>query len=458
MKKQVVLFIGVIAFVALFYHQDLGLNLSLFCCGVWGLLYYKTNRTGGTFWLLSAGVGLSALAFAWYGDAFSFWALVLSVLATGLYGQYPRINTLLYPGLFFFNFATFIFRVFLFKKWLPAGPQDKSSWWKKAIAFVVIPAVFFILFMAVYATGSDTFAAFFQQFAFLLDVWQIVVLGLVGFFFMFNYWFLWIPRFALKINQQLGDDFKPDTGRTLHPTFHFLELPLERRSGEISLVLLNALLLFFILLYNYEQFFQLQSGTTLSQEIHQRVATVIFSIFMAIGVILFYFKAAFNFDKKAGVLRKLAIAWMVLNALLIVSAFIKNGEYILNYGLTFRRIGVFIFLTLSLAGLWITYNKIKKRKTNSYLLRQMARLFFATFIVCSTLNFSWIVTKYNLVFHKGEDPAYLRSLEYNEQLLYDTYKSDPDWDAYFSAEKQRIHSRKQRSFLSSSLYYSFLRY
>jgi hypothetical protein len=49
---------------------------------------------------------------------------------------------------------------------------------------------------------------------------------------------------------------------------------------------------------------------------------------MAVGVILFYFKGGFNFDEKATSLKKLAKIWIILNAVLIVSAIIKNSEYV----------------------------------------------------------------------------------------------------------------------------------
>ena len=52
-------------------------------------------------------------------------------------------------------------------------------------------------------------------------------------------------------------------------------------------------------MYNYEQFFQETITTTLSVATHERVNAVVFSIIMAVGVVLFYFKGGFNFDIKA---------------------------------------------------------------------------------------------------------------------------------------------------------------
>jgi hypothetical protein len=183
---------------------------------------------------------------------------------------------------------------------------------------------------------------------------------------------------------------------------------------------------------------------------------IIFSIVMAIAVIMFYFKSSLNFDKKSSTLKTLALVWIVLNALLIFSAFIKNTEYVSAFGLTYKRIGVYIFLALSLVGLSITYYKIHFKKTNFFLLNRVAWIFFATLVVSATVNFSWIVSRYNINYHKSDDIKYLRSLEFNKQILYDTYQNDPEWKDYFEKEKEKINFKKSQRFLSSNGYYYFL--
>ena len=121
---------------------------------------------------------------------------------------------------------------------------------------------------------------------------------------------------------------------------------LATRGGEITFILLNILLLVFIISYNYEQFFLAGANNSLSNEIHQRIATVIVSIVCAIGIILFYFKSRINLKSEGRSLYLLSLVWIILNAVLVFSAFTKNGEYILRYGLTFKRISVFLFLII----------------------------------------------------------------------------------------------------------------
>ena len=57
---------------------------------------------------------------------------------------------------------------------------------------------------------------------------------------------------------------------------------------------------------------------------------------MAIGVIMFYFKGSFNFDTKQ-IFENFGKIWVFLNAVLVISAFAKNSEYVLNLGLTYKK-------------------------------------------------------------------------------------------------------------------------
>jgi hypothetical protein len=459
LKKITKLLTGTLAFTILFYDHTPGLNALLITLIVWGLLSINNKRPAinPLSRVLSLALWLSALSFTWYGDFFSFAAMFVSLLAFGMHRQFPRINIMLYPALWCLNYVSFIFRFFLFKNWLPKR-EPANNFWKKLLALVVIPSFFLLLFIMMYASGSDIFSSFFQKFTHGIDVLQLIFLVSTGFFLLFNLFFMWLPRPSFRINSGLVYDFNPAKQQLFKPTFSFLDISFERKSGEITLVSLNILLLFFLATYNYEQFFSPINTGTLSNEIHQRVNTIIFSIIMAIGVIMLYFKSTFNFDSKAANLKGLAVVWIILNALLILSAIIKNSEYIINFGLTYKRIGVYIFLTLSLIGLLITYIKIRNKKTNSYLLSKMAWVFGATFIIASWVNFSWVVTKYNIVYNKKDDIEYLKSLDYNKQILYDTFKNDPLWTPYFENQKALVKDEKNKDILSSAGYYHFLNF
>ncbi|MBL0192471.1 MAG: DUF4173 domain-containing protein [Saprospiraceae bacterium] len=176
--------------------------------------------------------------------------------------------------------------------------------------------------------------------------------------------------------------------------------------------MLNIVIIVLLVLYNQEV-----RSQTLSEDLHQHVNTIIFSIIMAIFLIMFYFQGSFNFISRGRYLRSQAYIWLGLNSLLVVSAFARNFLYISTFGLTFKRIGVIIFLILCLTGLVFTAYKIMKKKTNFFLINNMFYVCFFVFIITSLINWSSIVTKYNIKYESKPDWEYLSRLNYNKHLI-----------------------------------------
>jgi uncharacterized membrane protein SirB2 len=217
------------------------------------------------------------------------------------------------------------------------------------------------------------------------------------------------------------------------------------------------LLLVFIVTYNYEQFFEVVKKSNLSSDTHERVIAVIFSIIMAVGVILFYFKGGFNFDEKAKNLKKLAKIWIHLNGILILSAIIKNSEYVSFFGLTYKRLGVYAFLILALIGLVISFIKITKQKTNTFLFNQMIWYFYGTILLCSFVNWGNLITNYNISVNKGVESTFLSGLNFNDEVRRDYFSQNKLEGQYIEISREKDISRLQsRTFLSKALYYEFL--
>lgn len=456
MRKFFSLIAGILIFDVLFYNHFPGLNLSIFSLLIMAMIWsdsQKRRTAKYKIWLLLS-FAVACLSFAWYGDALSFIALFISFFVTAIYLQYRQLSFLTYPFLAVINFFSFPFRFFSFRKWLPVSATKAK--WQNFIFLGIVPTALVLIFFSVYTTGSDLFLGFYQNLVFDLDVLQLLLLSCISFFILFNVKYLFVPRFIIAANQRLTDDFAEISRPCLFMHSFNLNYSLEKRGGEITLVLLNAMLLIFIIAYNYEQFFREQQATNLSNEIHQRIATVITSIVLAIGIILFYFRAEINFGPETRLLKKLSYIWIGLNGLLIFSALIKNQEYILHYGLTFKRISVFIFLVLCIIGLFFTTKKIKLKKTNVYLFNRMCVTFYLALIMLAPVNFSWIVTKYNLSNEHYTDINYLQSLPYNFGLLDKTFRNDPAWAPYFENEAFKIKSNGEIPILSSCLYDKFL--
>ncbi|MCP2029570.1 hypothetical protein L1276_004757 [Flavobacterium sp. HSC-32F16] len=458
MKKHQIILACTGIFTLLFYNQSPGVNLSIFGVILTLLIsyFFQEKFVDRSHLILVITSILSCFAFAWYGDAASFFALALSILFLQFKTHDGELKVVQIFPLVFLNGITSLGRVFLFSQWLPER-KIHNDFAKKLVVFVVIPVIFLGLFFIVYSFGSNHFSSLFTDYTLDIDVFQLIIITILGFYISFSFWNYWVPDACYEFNPKLNNEFSDVSEVKNQSTFSFLDLDFERKSGEITLFLLNIMLLVFIGTYNYEQFFEAAQKTNLSADIHERVNAVIFSILMAVGVILFYFKGGFNFDEKATLLKKLAKVWIALNVILIVSAMIKNTEYVSFYGLTYKRLGVYAFLILAIIGLVYSLLKITKQKTNAYLVNQMVWYFYGTILVCSFINWGNLITNYNISVNKGVEPRFLSGLNFNDDERREYFKKN-NLDGKYpeSAREEMIRNYKNNSFLSKALYYDFL--
>lgn len=456
MKKHHLIFITVFAVIILFYKEYIALNLGIFGIFLSILTFTQTksefrNKTFLTLFVTSI---FSSFVFAWFGDAVSFLAVFTSVFLLRFRGTYPRLKPFLYIEILLLNLFTFVGRVFNIEQWYEK-PKEGKSFTKKLVTFVMIPGLFISIFFFIYSFGSDHFANLFRDSELEFQPLTFIILAVIGFYIGLIFWNFGVERFIFKQNRFLNDDFS-GLMKIEKPTFSLLDIDSERVSGLISLSALNILLLIFILTYNYEQFYQVTtSADSLSAETHDRVNAVIMSIVMAILVILFYFKNGFNFDDKAKTLKISAKIWIVLNGILVLSAMIKNSEYITGYGLTYKRLGVYAFLTMALVGLIFTYIKIQKKKTNAFLFNKMFWVSYGLILVCSYVNWGGIITLNNIQRKDFADNFHLVSINYNEKILLDYAKKTGNIEMK-NQIKERIESFQKETFFSKILYYEFI--
>ena len=458
MKKYQIILASSLIFTLLFYNESIGVNLAIFALLLTGLIcyFFQDRFTERTHLILVVTSVLSCLAFAWYGDFASFLALSMSVLFLQFKTQDKKLKIVQIFPLVFLNAFTTLGRVFMFSQWLPER-KIHNNFTKKLVAYFIIPAIFLIVFFTAYSFGSSHFSSLLTDYTLDIDIVEVVLIGILGFYISFSFWNYWVPEVCYEKNELLNNDFNNIAEIKNQQTFSFLDLDFERKSGEVTLVLLNFMLLIFIITYNYEQFFEVVKNPNLSADTHERVNSVIFSIIMAVGLILFYFKGGFNFDKKAANLKKLAKIWIVLNGLLIVSTFIKNSEYIAVQGLTYKRLGVYAFLVLAIIGLVFVFLKITKQKTNAYLANQMVWYFYGTVLICSFVNWGNLITNYNISVNKCADPMFLSTLNFNDEARREYFsKNHLNGQLEEVKREEQIDEYQNKSFLSKALYYEFV--
>ncbi|MGN7990187.1 DUF4153 domain-containing protein [Pedobacter sp. 22226] len=191
-----------------------------------------------------------------------------------------------------------------------------------------------------------------------------------------------------------------------------MALKTEYIVGIILFAALNLLLLLLNIIDITTLWFGYEPTGNFSGELHQGTNSLIFSIVMAMAVILYYFRGNLNFYHKSKTLRLLAYTWMVQNFILIISVFIRDGYYIEFHGLTHKRIGVLVFALLCIIGLATVYFKVARQKTIFYLFKVNGNIWFALLLTFSLINWDVLIVKYNLnhVDAVSIDPYYLTSL------------------------------------------------
>jgi hypothetical protein len=185
-----------------------------------------------------------------------------------------------------------------------------------------------------------------------------------------------------------------------------LALRNENTVGIISLVMLNILLLFInVLDIIYVWFgFTYTSNINLKDYVHEGAGMLIFSIVLAMLVLLFFFRANLNFYKKNKWLRYGAYGWIFQNMILVISVLLRDSYYIQHMGLAYKRIGVLVFLIMVLMGLITVFIKIQQRKTSYYLWRVNGWFAIVLLVAASCIHWDETIARYNLA-HKNTIPV-----------------------------------------------------
>src|SRR6218665_977290 len=276
MKKYHLIFITVLAVIILFYKEYMALNLGIFGIFLSILTFIQTKsefRTK-TFLILFTTSIFSSFAFAWFGDAISFVAVLVSVFLLRFKGTYPKLKPFLYVEVLLVNLISFVGRVFYTEQWFEK-PKEDGGFGKKLITFILIPGILITIFLCIYSAGSSHFDQFFSEIKLDFSFFDVIFLAIIGFYLGFIFWNFGVERFIFKQNHYLNDNFS-GLVKIQNPTFSFLDIDSERTSGLVSFSALNVLLLVFITTYNYEQFFEVtKSADSLSAETHERVNAVI---------------------------------------------------------------------------------------------------------------------------------------------------------------------------------------
>lgn len=450
--RLLVIFLGAAIFQAIFWQEKMALNTVFYSVFILASLFiiYK-GQISSKVWTMVLAYGITLAAVVIHNTllsklAFTASMLLLVVLATNTYRSIHYAAVSLGNRIIQAIPQTFLDTVHFFK-------SGKNKQHKKVnYRLLFFPLILCIVFGCIYLLASDVLADMTANFFTTITDWLSTVFiridaSRILFFLLaiFITGLLLIKHNNSKAEQKelLEKDFlerkKETKKRNSQSTWgNFMEfvtgksplgtmsLKFEYKAGIISLILLNILLAVLnttdivYVWFNHTY----KAGFEWAGYVHYGANILIFSIFLATMVLLFFFRGNLNFLKSNRVIRVLASVWIVQNLVLAVSVFIRNYYYIEHMGLAYKRIGLLVFLLMVVVGLVTVYVKINYLKTFYYLLKINGWISFGILIIASTIDWDVTIAKYNLA-HKDSiqsDIGFLLSLSDNTLPILDQNK------------------------------------
>ncbi len=413
--------LGILSFLTLlynvfFWNEDWGLNIFIFntlLLGTVGYLYRHHLIQNPLGWLTLLCTILASIAVLYHNTLNSKMAWFISLLATIATLHNPNLKLLLNTWTFFCtnlissttNLPKEIVKVVSHF----SNQSNKMKTVNKKLGLLVIPLIIFAVFYFIFNAANPIFAAYnstmLNSVANLFqNIFQNISFARL-IFILFGFWFLSALIYRWEIDEIFQEIFIKGNyfivrNRTNRETtsFKFLDLKNEAHIAFLVVVSVNILLLVInIIDIRFLWFgFQLPQEIKLADLVHEGTYTLIFSILLSMAILLYYFRKNLNFYQNNVWLKKLAIIWLFQNAILLISVIFRCYYYMAEHGLAYKRIGVILFLTLTLVGLISFYDKIRNNKSAYYLLHINTLAAYLLLIATSFINWDNLIVNFNL--------------------------------------------------------------
>lgn len=476
MKKEALKIIltisGAILFNIIFWQEKLAVNALIFDAFIlWSVFYlYPSSFSHATVKWLLAGHLITLAAVVIHNTELSKLAFSITLMLLVVFVQYLHRSVWYAAASVVMNYImmapSFAGNLFSVKV---KGIRAYSFY--KSFRFIIIPLALAAVFFIIYSFANAVFR----------DMMNDAAIALQNFFNRFFDWFSW-DRFGffmlglfitggllLKRNKNiLSEKDNLQKEEMLRKRTNFsnwkesvrfdilslfmgrfangnLALKNENTIGLISLALLNVMLLCINCIdivyvwfgYNHKY------NMNLSDYVHEGTWLLIFSIVLAMSILLFFFRGNLNFYKRNKWLKYGAYGWIFQNMILVISVLIRDYDYIALFGLAYKRIGVLFFLLMVLAGLITVLIKIRYLKTNYYLLKVNAWFAVVLLVISSCIHWDEFIADYNLARKSSVklDVAFLLSLS-DKALPVIEKNQDVLDDSIIAADNQKNESNQ----------------
>jgi hypothetical protein len=432
--KTILVTAGAVLFNIIFWQEKLALNAVLFDAFILSSVFYlypAAFTKPAMKWLVLAHV-VALAAVIIHNTLLSKLAFSVTLLLVVVFTQYLHRSVWYAAASALGNYVLFIISFIENLQQVKGSGTRKPLGIRKALRFLVIPFLIAAVFFLLYSLSNAVFE----------NVVKDMGIALQNFFSKIFTWFSWdrfgflllglfvtggllmksnTNHFSEKDYSQHNDLWRKknnlqrwkesalfDILRLFMGRFAngIMALRNENTVGIISLLMLNVLLLFI----NVIDVKYVWLGATytadlnLKDYVHEGAGMLIFSIVLAMMVLLFFFRGNLNFYKKNKWLRYGAYGWILQNAILVISVLLRDSYYIQHMGLAYKRIGLLVFLSMVLMGLFTVFIKIHQKKTAYYLLRVNGWFAIVLLVTTSCIHWDETMARYNLA-HKQTIPV-----------------------------------------------------
>jgi hypothetical protein len=450
--------IATAAFSFLFYNQSAGVNYFIFNILLIILLLLRDSSLiySKAFLAAAAGCIVSSFFVFWYDTTLPYDADIISlILLAGVSMDRDSSFIIAWLHSLYSIIGVGVFMLADLVRGLnsPEVDEGRAEVFNKVI-LAVIPIGIFWVFFFIYRAGNPIFdqVAAKINFDFISLPWCFFTIG--GFLLMFGFFKQRIIAVFQKADHETPDELRHVTLEE-HLKDSTISVANLVYTGVLLLIMLNVLLATVngLDIYYTGILHTIPAGITLSQYLHNGTNSLIASIILAVAVILFYFRGYLNFYERNKALKIAAYVWIVQNIILIVSTTYRNTIYVSNYGLTHKRIGVYVYLFLCVVGLVTTFIKIRKKKNNRFLFRKNAWIAYMLMIVACPIDWDTVITDFNISRFQSD-----RTMEIDQRYLADLGHTNlAQLFRYYIVDNKTLHAQidstqSGRSSLSSSGY------
>ena len=422
--QKLLLPLGAVLFDWLFWLEKGGLNMLVYTVFVVAAQFiilprHAAVRRSGYFWLMVFGSLFSGAMVAVYGSGAAGLACVASLALLLGYANQPHLKLVLFALLTAAGSVVQAGGLVLVGLRAPTntGPGMRRGWFYARL--LLVPLGILVVFHVLFRVANPRYAALTSQALDVLGEWiaQLIPDVSVAHLLFFALGFLLTAGALVLVpihyftdrESRFGEFVQRQRNRVAslavrQPDFSaktFLSLDLRKEFLAATAVfgLVNVLLL----VVNAIDIRWLWFGFVptekfdLTQFVHEGTYVLIFSILLAMGIVLWFFRRNLNFYAPGlAWLRGGATVWVLQNAVLAVSVGLRNYYYIEYRGLAYKRIGVCFFLLLVFFGLATVLLKIWQRRSAYSLVRLNSLAAYAVLLLLAAGNWEIWMADYNL--------------------------------------------------------------